>query len=78
MGLDGIWLNFFGANALLAVLSTVMLSIVGKEIKKASRAKKLITNTHIFAYTVFSITERKEDYVQGIWICENKQAETEH
>ena len=39
MGLDGIWLNFFGANALLAVLSTVMLSIVGKEIKKASRAK---------------------------------------
>jgi Na+-driven multidrug efflux pump len=34
LGLDGIWLNFFGANALLAVLSVIMLNIVGKEIKK--------------------------------------------
>ena len=34
LGLNGIWLNFFGANALLAVLAVVLLGIVGKEIKK--------------------------------------------
>ena len=34
LGLNGIWLNFFGANALLAVLAVVLLCIVGKEIKK--------------------------------------------
>ena len=41
MGLDGIWLNFFGANALLAVLSAIMLSVVGKEIKKKQAAQKI-------------------------------------
>ena len=39
LGLDGIWLNFFGANALLAVLSVIMLNIVGKEIKKKQAAQ---------------------------------------
>ena len=39
LGLDGIWLNFFGANALLAVLSVIMLSIVGKEIRKKQAAQ---------------------------------------
>jgi Na+-driven multidrug efflux pump len=39
MGLDGIWLNFFGANALLAVLAVVLLCIVGKEIKKKENAQ---------------------------------------
>ena len=34
LGLNGIWLNFFGANALLAILAVVLLCIVGKEIKK--------------------------------------------
>ena len=34
LGLDGIWLNFFGANALLAILAAVLLSVVGKEIRK--------------------------------------------
>ena len=34
LGLDGIWLNFFGANALLAVLAVIMLTVVGKEIRK--------------------------------------------
>lgn len=38
LGLDGIWLNFFGANALLAVLSVIMLNIVGKEIRKKQSA----------------------------------------
>ena len=40
MGLDGIWLNFFGANALLAVLAVVMLTIVGKEIRKKQEKQK--------------------------------------
>jgi Na+-driven multidrug efflux pump len=40
LGLDGIWLNFFGANALLAVLAVVMLTIVGKEIRKKQSAQK--------------------------------------
>ena len=34
LGLNGIWLNFFGANALLAVLAAVLLCIVFKEIRK--------------------------------------------
>ena len=34
LGLNGIWLNFFGANALLAILAVVLLCIVGKEIRK--------------------------------------------
>lgn len=34
LGLNGIWLNFFGANALLAILSVVLLGVVGKEIRK--------------------------------------------
>ena len=34
LGLNGIWLNFFGANALLAVLAVVLLGVVGKEIRK--------------------------------------------
>ncbi len=41
MGLDGIWLNFFGSNALLAVLSAIMLCVVGKEIKKKQAAQKM-------------------------------------
>jgi Na+-driven multidrug efflux pump len=40
LGLDGIWLNFFGANALLAALAAVMLAVVGKEIKKKQSAQE--------------------------------------
>ena len=39
LGLNGIWLNFFGANALLAILAVVLLSFVGKEIKKKEAAQ---------------------------------------
>lgn len=39
LGLDGIWLNFFGANALLALLAAVLLGVVGKEIRKKQAAQ---------------------------------------
>ena len=34
LGLDGIWLNFVGVNALVAVLCVILLCQIGKEIKK--------------------------------------------
>ena len=37
LGLDGIWLNFAGVNALAAVLAVFLLGRVGKEIKKRQR-----------------------------------------
>ena len=39
LGLDGIWLNFFGANALLAILAAVLLGVVFKEIRKKEAAQ---------------------------------------
>jgi Na+-driven multidrug efflux pump len=41
LGLDGIWLNFVGVNALAAVLGIFLLRIVAKEIKaRQQRAEK--------------------------------------
>jgi len=41
MGLDGIWLNFVGVNALQAVLGTILLIKIGREIRqKAETAEK--------------------------------------
>ena len=40
LGLDGIWLNFVGVNALAAVLGIVLLKIVGKEIKEKRAAQE--------------------------------------
>jgi Na+-driven multidrug efflux pump len=37
LGLDGIWLNFVGVNALAAVLAFFLLRIVAKEIKQRQR-----------------------------------------
>jgi putative MATE family efflux protein len=37
LGLDGIWFNFVGVTALAAVLSAVMLRIVGREIKRKEK-----------------------------------------
>ena len=39
LGLDGIWLNFAGVNALAAILAAILLTILSKEIKK-KEAKK--------------------------------------
>jgi putative MATE family efflux protein len=36
-GLDGIWFNFVGVTALAAVLSAIMLRIVGREIKRKEK-----------------------------------------
>ena len=33
-GLDGIWFNFVGVNALASILAAVLLSFIGKEIRK--------------------------------------------
>lgn len=38
-GLDGIWFNFTGTNALAAILSVILLMLVLREIKKKERAK---------------------------------------
>ena len=37
LGLDGIWLNFAGVNALAAILAVFLLKKVGKEIKKRQK-----------------------------------------
>ena len=41
LGLDGIWLNFVGVNALAAILGLVLRSVVNREIKKKEAAQKL-------------------------------------
>ena len=38
-GLDGIWFNFVGVNALAAILAVILLQIVGREIKRKEGAK---------------------------------------
>ena len=40
MGLDGIWLNFAGVNALAAMLGAILLQKVWKKIKMAERAMR--------------------------------------
>ena len=40
MGLDGIWLNFVGVNALATVLGIFLLRIVAKEIKERQRRRE--------------------------------------
>ena len=42
-GLDGIWLNFVGVNALATILAVVLLRVVGKEIKKRQQRSEKIT-----------------------------------
>lgn len=39
LGLDGIWLNFVGVNALAAVLSAILLIRIGQEIRNRELAK---------------------------------------
>jgi Na+-driven multidrug efflux pump len=33
-GLDGIWINFVGVNLCSAILGVILLTVVGKEIKR--------------------------------------------
>lgn len=40
MGLDGIWLNFVGVNALATVLAVILLRVVTKEIRTREKALK--------------------------------------
>jgi len=39
LGLNGIWLNFVGVNFLAAILGLLLLTVVGREIKKRQRQK---------------------------------------
>lgn len=41
-GLDGIWFNFVGVNLLTAILSAILLSRIGKEIKARQEARGAI------------------------------------
>lgn len=40
-GLDGIWFNFVGVNALAAILAIILLQTVGREIRKKEKAKSM-------------------------------------
>ena len=39
LGLDGIWLNFVGVNALAALLAVALLVLLEREIRKRKREK---------------------------------------
>ncbi len=41
LGLDGIWLNFVGVNALAALFAALLLGKVGKEIKRREKLKAI-------------------------------------
>ena len=38
-GLDGIWINFVGVNLCSAILGIILLTVVGREIKKKTASK---------------------------------------
>ncbi|MBE5784843.1 MAG: MATE family efflux transporter [Clostridiales bacterium] len=42
-GLDGIWLNFTGVNALAAILSVILLRRIGREIKTREKQKNKVS-----------------------------------
>ena len=42
LGLDGIWLNFVGVNALAAILGLILRAVVNKEIRNKQAAKETV------------------------------------
>lgn len=42
LGLDGIWLNFVGVNALAAILGLILRTVVNKEIRNKQAAKETV------------------------------------